>query len=78
MQKKTLEKRYPPGTRVRLIHMDDFQAPEPGTSGTVEFIDDFPNIHVRWDNGSRLALLPKEDKFEIAEPIVSKPRKKHH
>lgn len=36
-----------------------------GLTGTVEFIDDAKQIHVRWENGSSLALIPKIDKFEI-------------
>ena len=32
--------RYPPGTRVELIHMEDAYAPvPPGTRGTVEMVD---------------------------------------
>lgn len=47
--------------------MDDPYPLEPGTKGTVEFEDDLGQIHVKWDNGSRLALIPNEDKFEYIE-----------
>lgn len=60
-----LQSQYPKGTRVELIRMDDIQAPPVGTQGTVEFIDDLGDIHVRWDNGSGLALIPGEDDFRI-------------
>ena len=49
-----LRKRYPAGTRVRLVSMDDIQAPPVGTLGTVRGVDDAGDILVRWDNGSGL------------------------
>lgn len=49
--------KYPEGTRVRLIHMEDCQAPAAGTEGTVKFVDDAGQIHVAWDNGSSLAVI---------------------
>lgn len=55
---------YPKGTRIELISMDDPYAPvESGTQGTVEFVDDMGQIHMRWDNGRTLALIPGEDSF---------------
>lgn len=55
---------YPKGTRIELISMEDPYAPiEPGTQGTVEFVDDMGQIHMRWDNGRTLALVPSEDNF---------------
>ncbi len=43
---------YPPGTRVELIDMSDPYTPVPsGTRGTVKFIDDMAQIHMKWDNG---------------------------
>jgi len=47
---------YKKGTRVELECMDDLQAPPKGTRGTVLFVDDIGSIHVRWDNGSTLAI----------------------
>ena len=61
----TLKKMYPPGTKVQLVHMDDFQAPHEGTIGIVEDVDDIGNIHVKWSNGSSLALIPNVDKFTV-------------
>lgn len=56
---------YPAGTRVELIHMDDPYAPVPsGTRGTVEFVDDVGQIHMKWDNGRTLALIPSQDIFK--------------
>lgn len=55
---------YPPGTRILLGHMNDPFAPvEPGTRGTVAFVDDMAQIHMRWDNGRTLPLNSDEDSF---------------
>ena len=55
---------YPPGTRLELIGMDDPFAPIPaGLRGTVNYVDDQSQIHVKWDNGSGLALIPDTDSF---------------
>ena len=64
---ETLKKEYYPGLRVKLISMDDLQAPKPGTLGTVVAVDDIGNILVKWDNGSSLNLIPGEDKFMVIE-----------
>lgn len=53
------------GKRVRLIEMNDTQAPPSGTEGTVKFTDDIDQLHVSWDNGSTLALIPEVDKYEF-------------
>lgn len=56
-----LRKRYPPGTRVELIRMEDIQAPPMGTQGTVIGVDDIGSIMVSWDNGSSLSVVYGED-----------------
>jgi len=53
------------GKRVELIYMNDNQAPEPGTKGTVTKIDGIGTIHVNWDNGSSLGLIKDEDIFKV-------------
>ncbi len=64
-----LREQYPPGTRVRLRQMNDPLSPvPPGTEGTVDFVDDGCNIHMKWDNGRTLALLPDQDHFKVIEP----------
>lgn len=52
-----LRAEYPAGTRVKLLKMDDIQAPPVGTCGTCRGIDDTGSIMVRWDNGSGLHIL---------------------
>lgn len=58
---QTLRKRYPEGTRVKLVKMDDPQAPPMGTRGIVIGVDDIGSIMVRWDNGSSLNVIYGED-----------------
>ena len=58
-----LRKMYPKGTRVELHDMDDPQAPPSGTKGEVMFVDDIGQIHVKWETGSSLALIPSVDSF---------------
>ena len=53
------------GARVTLSYMDDVQSPPPGTRGTITHVDDAGQIHVKWDNGSSLALIPGEDIFHF-------------
>lgn len=53
------------GKRITLIRMDDAQAPESGTKGIITKVDGMGQIHVRWDNGSTLAVEPEEDEFVI-------------
>lgn len=59
-----LRAEYPAGTRVKLLKMDDIQAPPIGTLGTVSGIDDTGSIMVRWDNGSGLFVVYGEDVVE--------------
>ena len=56
-----LRKEYPVGTRVKLIRMDDIQAPPIGTCGTVTGVDDAASIMISWDNGSSLSVVYGED-----------------
>ena len=58
------------GVRVRLLRCNDqYTTLEPGTEGTVIFIDDFNTVFVRWDNGSLLGLIYEAgDRFEVVSP----------
>ena len=56
-----LRREYPIGCRVKLVKMDDIQAPPIGTRGTVRGVDDIGSIMVRWDNGSSLSVAYGED-----------------
>ena len=63
-QAQRYKESYPPGTRVMLLSMEDPWSPVPsGTRGTVDVVDDIGQIHMKWDNGRTLALVPGEDSF---------------
>lgn len=63
---KFMKEQYPPGTRIRLTEMNDSFSPvPPGTEGTVNFIDDQCQLHMSWDNGRTLALIPGVDQFSV-------------
>lgn len=53
---EVLRCKYPVGTRVELVRMDDPQAPPIGTKGTVRGVDDIGSIMVAWDNGCGLSV----------------------
>ena len=53
---------YPAGTKVKLVEMNDIQAPPIGTLGTVMYVDDIGTIHIKWDNGSTLGAAYPEDR----------------
>ncbi|PYG89379.1 uncharacterized protein DUF4314 [Ruminiclostridium sufflavum DSM 19573] len=70
-QVERIKKRYPAGTRIELISMDDPYAPiEPGMQGTVELVDDAGGLQMKWDNGRTLGIVPGEDSFKV----ISKPQ----
>ncbi len=64
-----LREKYPTGTTVRLISMNDEQAPLVGTIGEVQFVDDVGSVHVHWRNGSSLAVIPDVDVVEILNTL---------
>ena len=61
---KMIKEQYKPGTRVRLLRMEDFQAPPIGTEGTVRGVDDLGPVMVAWDNGCGLNVVLDEDEIE--------------
>ena len=66
---KFMQAQYPPGTRIRLNCMNDPYAPViPGTEGVVDVVDDAGSIHMKWDNGRTLAIVPGEDSFTVLPP----------
>ena len=60
-----IKMRYPEGTRIRLNYMKDSQAVPSGTEGSVVMVDSIGQIHMKWDNGRTLALVPDEDSFSV-------------
>ena len=62
-----LRERYPRGTKVELLGMNDPQAPPTGTMGEILGIDDAGQILVRWATGSSLSIILGVDHFEIVQ-----------
>ena len=62
-----LQERYPRGTRVELLGMDDPQAPPTGTMGEVMGVDDAGQLLVRWETGSSLSLISGVDSIRIVQ-----------
>ena len=53
------------GQRLRLIATtDSYTHLTPSMEGTIMFVDDAGTVHVDWDNGSTLGLIPGEDRWE--------------
>lgn len=54
------------GKRVRFVSSSDpYTRLRRGDEGTVSFVDDMDTVHVRWDSGSTLGMIPGEDNFDI-------------
>ena len=62
-QLEQLKARYPKGTQLELVAMDDPYGVPKGTIGVVDFIDDAGQIHMKWQTGRCLALIPGVDSF---------------
>ena len=50
---------------MKLVKMDDIQAPPIGCKGVVRGVDDTGSILVNWENGSSLNVVYGEDKCQI-------------
>jgi len=64
------------GDRVRLISCHDLWTRlTPGTEGTVVFVDDLGTVHIHWDDGSTLGMIPTAgDWFELLDEPTRAPR----
>lgn len=53
------ESEFRPGDRVRLVAVNDpYTRLRPGDVGTVRRVDDTGTVHVTWDSGSALGIVP--------------------
>ena len=55
------------GTTLELVEMQGEKQMPKGLRGVVTHIDDAAQVHVRWQNGSSLAIIPEVDKFMIVQ-----------
>ena len=54
------------GTKVELVSTTDrWTNLKPGTQGTVVLVDAVGTIHVKWDDGHDLGLIPGEDVYKV-------------
>ena len=54
------------GKRVRLVYCSDpYTELRAGAEGVINHVDSIGTIHVNWDSGSTLGLVPGEDRFEL-------------
>lgn len=60
-----LKEKYPCGTKVVLEYMHGEPQMKSGLTGIINYIDDAGQIHVNWENGSTLALIPGIDRWMI-------------
>ena len=65
---KQLKEYYKPGTRIRLVRMNDPYTHIPvGTIGVVTGVDDAGTVHTVWSNGSTLGVAFGADYAEKIE-----------
>ena len=64
-----IRERYPAGSRVELIRMNDpyNRSLRPGCEGTVVDVDDMGTVFVRWDCGSGLGVVLGEDEIRVLD-----------
>lgn len=62
------------GDRVRLeVCLDAHTRLRPGATGTVTLIDSLGTVHVDWDDGHRLGLVPGIDRWVVLPSARSTP-----
>ena len=65
---------YKKGDRIKLVSTTDkWTNLKPGDLGTVRLVDGIGTVHINWDNGSGLGMIPGKDVIElIADDVISK------
>lgn len=74
MSQKEIEEakeKYKPGMKLKLLKemYDEKYSVPVGEIGIIDFVDDIGTIHINWECGSSLGLIPNVDKFEEVEKI---------
>ena len=53
------------GRRVRLVSTSDpYTRLRSGEQGTAQYVDDAGTLHVQWDDGSHLGMVPGHDRWQ--------------
>lgn len=67
MTRELLERKYPAGTRVKMIQAkNEYRTDMNGTLGTVTGINEFGGIDVKWDNSEiNYDLFVGYDRFSV-------------
>lgn len=71
-QVRSVKARYAPGTRIELGGQMVGEKMPAGVRGTVAFVDDIGSIHMKWDGGGSLVLIPGVDDFKVITPEYEK------
>ncbi len=77
-QVQALRERYPPGTLLQLTADMDGERFQAGDIGKVVHVDDIGTIHMAWEKGGSLGLIPGEDSFRKIGPEKEKKRSGQH
>jgi hypothetical protein len=66
-----LKKRFPEGAMVELMKMEDKDSPPLDTKGEVLHVDAWGTVHVLWETGSTLGIIPSVDEIRlVSETLV--------
>lgn len=62
-----IKENYPQGTKIKLLKdmLEEKYPVKAGTIGIVDHVDDIGTIHMTWENGRSLGLIPNLDSFEV-------------
>lgn len=75
---QALRERYPPGTLIQLTADMKGERLQAGDVGKVTHVDDIGTIHMAWQSGSSLGLIPGEDSFCKIGPVKEQKRSQQH
>ena len=65
-----LKKRFPAGSLVELMKMEDKDSPPLGTKGEVLHVDAWGTVHVLWETGSTLGIIPSVDEIRLVSETL--------
>jgi hypothetical protein len=65
-----LKKRFPAGAMVELMKMEDGDSPPMGTKGEVLHVDAWGTVHVLWETGSTLGIVPAVDEIRLVSETL--------